>query len=85
MAGRGRGTKTGGMVNWVYTPKSKRKRGYASKLVAELSQVILDSGKPSVYLYTQLDNPTSNKIYYDVGYRVISDSWHIRFNYNKTS
>lgn len=81
MAGRARETKNGGTINWVYTPKLERKKGFASRLVAKLSQNILDSGKSSVYLYTQLNNPTSNKIYHDIGFRVICDSWHIRFNY----
>jgi hypothetical protein len=81
MAGRSRETTNGGSVNAVYTPKNLRGRGYASALVAWISQSILDSGKKAVYLYTQLDNPTSNKIYYSLGYRVISDSWHIRFRY----
>jgi predicted GNAT family acetyltransferase len=81
MAGKSRESANGGSINAVYTPKNLRGKGYASVLVAWLSQNILDSGKKAVYLYTQLVNPTSNKIYYDLGYRVISDSWHIRFRY----
>ena len=73
--------KQGGTVNYVYTPKNLRGNGFASELVARLSQDILDSGKKAVFLYTQLDNPTSNKIYASLGFRVISDSWHIRLSY----
>jgi uncharacterized protein len=82
MAGKARETENGGTINWVYTPPEFRKKGYASEIVAKLSQKILDSGKKHVFLYTQLDNPTSNKIYREVGFRVISDSWHIRFKYS---
>jgi ribosomal protein S18 acetylase RimI-like enzyme len=81
MAGRARETETGGTINYVYTPKNLRSNGFASELVAKLSQEILDSGKKAVFLYTQLDNPTSNKIYKSLEFRVISDSWHIRFCY----
>ncbi|TKI96813.1 GNAT family N-acetyltransferase, partial [Bacillus wiedmannii] len=50
-------------VNFVYTPKEARKKGYASSCVAALSQRMLDEGYKSTTLYTDLVNPTSNKIY----------------------
>jgi uncharacterized protein len=81
MAAKARETENGGTINYVYTPSKHRKNGYASVIVANLSQQILDSGKESVYLYTQLSNLTSNKVYYNLGYRVISDSWCIQFEY----
>ncbi len=79
MADWGRRTGTMGAISWVFTPENERKKGYGSAITALLSQRILDSGCEAVYLYTQLDNPTSNKIYYNIGFRVISDSWHISF------
>jgi predicted GNAT family acetyltransferase len=57
----------------VYTPPRYRKRGYAGALVAAASQRALDNGAAACSLYTDLANPTSNKIYQAVGYRPICD------------
>ena len=61
----------------VYTPPDKRGRGYASSAVAAVSRRGLDGGAHSCMLYTDLANPTSNKIYADVGYRRIAE-WEER-------
>ncbi|MBJ8094001.1 MULTISPECIES: GNAT family N-acetyltransferase [Bacillus] len=61
-------------VNFVYTPKEERKKGYASICVAELSQRMLDEGYKTTTLYTDLANPTSNKIYQEIGYEKIMES-----------
>lgn len=61
-------------VNFVYTPKEARKKGYASSCVAALSQRMLDEGYKSTTLYTDLANPTSNKIYQEIGYEQIAES-----------
>lgn len=63
---------TGEVVNMVFTPLKNRGRGYASVAVAELSQRLLDSGAAFCCLFTDVENPTSNKIYQKVGYRVIA-------------
>ncbi|HGH7173559.1 TPA: GNAT family N-acetyltransferase [Bacillus wiedmannii] len=61
-------------VNFVYTPKESRKKGYASSCVAALSQRMLDEGYKTTTLYTDLANPTSNKIYQEIGYEKIAES-----------
>ncbi|QWH38457.1 MULTISPECIES: GNAT family N-acetyltransferase [Bacillus cereus group] len=61
-------------VNFVYTPKEERKKGYASICVAGLSQRMLDEGYKTTTLYTDLANPTSNKIYQEIGYEKIMES-----------
>ena len=61
----------------VYTPPEARRRGYASSAVAAVSQDALDAGAHTCMLYTDLANPTSNKIYADVGYRRIAE-WEER-------
>lgn len=53
----------------VYTPVDARRRGYASSAVAAASRHALDAGAHTCMLFTDLANPTSNKIYADVGYR----------------
>ena len=66
-------------ISWVYTPEGRRGRGYASAIVAQLSQQTLDRGKSFCTLYTDMANPTSNKIYQAIGYRRIGAFRHIRF------
>ncbi len=68
-----RPTPNGLCVHGVYTPAELRGRGYASCLVAAVSQRILDSGRRFAYLYTDLANPTSNKIYAAIGYEPVYD------------
>ena len=73
MAGAGGRTPNGVRISAVYTPPEGRRRGYASSLVAALSQAQLDSGLRYCFLYTDLANPTSNKIYQEIGYEPVSD------------
>ena len=63
----------------VYTPLQARGRGYATALVAELSQVLLDQGRQRLFLITDLANPISNSIYARIGYRPQSDLFHFDF------
>lgn len=71
-AAQGR-TPSGCRVGFVYTPPPERGRGYASALVADVSQRMLDSGLAFCVLYTDLANPASNSIYQKIGYRPIAD------------
>ncbi|WP_175991350.1 GNAT family N-acetyltransferase [Bacillus sp. Marseille-Q1617] len=73
MARGGRWTDNGITVNFVYTPKPYRKNGYASAVVAGLSRILLKEFEFCT-LYTDLENPTSNKIYMEIGYEPICDS-----------
>ena len=66
-------TPNGARVNNVYTPPHLRGRGYATACVAGLSQELLDAGATFCFLYTDLDNPTSNNIYRRIGYRPVID------------
>jgi predicted GNAT family acetyltransferase len=79
MAATGRPTKTGISVNAVYTPQPHRGHGYASNLVARISQKMIDEGRSFCALYTDASNPTSNKIYQAIGYEIIGESAHYLF------
>ncbi len=57
----------------VYTPPESRNRGYASSAVAAASRRALAEGVRRCLLFTDLANPTSNKIYAEVGYRRVAD------------
>ena len=73
MAAKGRPITHGITVNLVYTPPEFRHRGYASAVVAALSQLLLDSGWQFCTLFTDLSNPTSNHIYQTIGYTPVCD------------
>jgi uncharacterized protein len=79
MAASGRKTPNGASIGPVYTPKEHRGKGYGSAITAALSQAIFDSGKQFCYLYTDMSNPTSNKIYQAIGYRHIGNHRLIAF------
>ena len=66
-------------VNFVYTPPEYRRRGYASACVAELTQQLLQEGLVFCTLYTDLANPTSNKIYQTIGYCAVCDMTDFHF------
>jgi RimJ/RimL family protein N-acetyltransferase len=74
----GNAIEVGGVIRIgpVYTPPPLRGRGYASSAVAAVSRLALQRDLRCV-LFTDLDNPTSNRIYADVGYRRIAD-WEER-------
>ena len=65
-------------ISLVYTPPEHRGNGYASALVAELSQHLLDRGRDFVFLFTDLANPTSNHIYREVGFRKVGEEIFFR-------
>jgi len=73
MTVRAGATPSGIRITGVYTPLDKRRRGYASALVARVSQHLLDGGARFCILYTDVANATSNHIYGEVGYRPVCD------------
>jgi GNAT superfamily N-acetyltransferase len=79
MAGYDGATPAGIRIGWVYTPPEYRGRGYASTLVAVLSQKLLDEGREFCFLFTDLSNPTSNGIYRRIGYEQVCEFVNHRF------
>lgn len=79
MMKKSRPTKNGVTVSLVFTPKEERKKGYARTLVTAISRELLKDFNYCV-LYTDMMNPTSNKIYREIGYERIADSVHIGFD-----
>jgi predicted GNAT family acetyltransferase len=73
LAGIGGQTPNGIRIGPVYTPPDARRRGYASALVAAISQAELDAGRRFCFLFTDLANPTSNHIYQAIGYAPVRD------------
>ncbi|GAB2509787.1 GNAT family N-acetyltransferase [Nocardia heshunensis] len=56
----------------VYTPPETRGHGYASALVAHVAGTLRAAGQ-EVCLFTDLANPTSNKIYRAIGFEGVLD------------
>lgn len=65
-------------VSGVYTPRSERGHGYASAIVAAASRQQQEQGHLCM-LYTELVNPTSNKIYRALGYRHLGNDLRLKF------
>ena len=66
-------------VGGVYTPPRYRRKGYARALVAEVSKELLARGYELTNLFTDLSNPTSNKIYQEIGYQPVCDYHQYEF------
>jgi predicted GNAT family acetyltransferase len=79
VSGWGAPTPNGIRIGPVYTPPELRGRGYATALVAQLSQSLLDGGRTFCFLFTDLANPTSNAIYERIGYVRVCESAMITF------
>ena len=72
-------TPNGIRIGPVYTPPGLRRRGYASAVTAAASQIELDHGRRFVFLFTDLANPTSNRIYQEIGYEPVIDVDQVQF------
>jgi predicted GNAT family acetyltransferase len=80
LAGFGGRTPHGVRIGPVYTPPHRRRRGYAGALVAHLTQQLLDGESDFCFLYTDLANPTANRIYQNVGYEYVAESAEYAFH-----
>ena len=79
MCGTSGETPNGIRIGAVYTPPELRGRGYASACVAAVTQAQLDRGRRFCFLFTDLANPTSNKVYRAIGYEPVCDVDEYRF------
>ncbi len=75
---KSRPTKHGITISFVFTPKDQRGNGYATTLVAEVTDELLLEYDFAM-LYTDLTNQTSNKIYRTIGYEQIANPVHLLF------
>ena len=79
LVGAGAETPHGIRIGPVYTPPSERGRGYATSLTAAASTDQLARGRRFCFLFTDLANPTSNRIYRSIGYEAVCDMDMYRF------
>jgi uncharacterized protein len=78
-AAYGNPTPHGVRIGPVYTPPDRRRKGYASALTAALSERLLDTYR-FCFLFTDLANPTANRIYERIGYRRVCEGAEITFD-----
>lgn len=79
LCGCGGRTPHGVRIGPVYTPPERRGRGYGSAVTAHVTKEQLGAGRDYCFLYTDLANPTSNKIYVNIGYERVCDSAEYAF------
>jgi len=73
----GRPTAPIARIGMVYTVPDRRGKGYAGALVGNLSAALQGQGCASVFLATDMANPTSNGVYRRLGYRFIEEGTHL--------
>lgn len=72
----------GWSIAGVFTPRQHRGHGYAGAVVHALCHRLLDSGATYLALYTDLANPTSNRIYRDIGFVPVADQVRVRWRWD---
>jgi predicted GNAT family acetyltransferase len=80
LAGWGGETPNGVRVGPVYTPPEHRGRGYGSAVTAAVTAERLAAGRRFCFLYTDVENPTSNRIYTRLGYEPVCESVDYAFD-----
>jgi uncharacterized protein len=80
LAGYGGATPNGVRIGPVFTPPDVRGRGYAGALVGEVSARLIEEGHRFCFLYTDLSNPISNRLYRRLGYELVCESAEYTFD-----
>jgi uncharacterized protein len=73
MAAASRQLVNGICINYVYTPKEFRSKGYAAANMYYLSKEILEKGNRFCTLFVDKKNPISNRVYKKIGYEIMED------------
>ena len=66
-------TQNGVRINFVYTPRELRHRGYATACVKALTRQQLEQGNAFCWLYTDVASTVSPNIFKRIGYWPVSD------------
>lgn len=66
-------------LSLIFTPMEYRGKGFGSLVTALLSKKILDEGKKTCTLFTDVENMTSNSIYKKLGFRLINSNKEFSF------
>ncbi len=63
----------GRTLNYVFIDRDCRNRGYGKQMVSTVSRRMLDSGCSYISLFVDRSNPSSNKVYRDIGFEPLLD------------
>ncbi|MFC0865297.1 GNAT family N-acetyltransferase [Sphaerimonospora cavernae] len=63
----------------VYTPPEFRRHGYGSAVTHAASRKVMDEGAAEVLLFADLANPSSNSVYWKLGFLPVADHATIHF------
>jgi predicted GNAT family acetyltransferase len=66
-------TPSGVRINFVYTPRELRGKGYGTACVSALTRQLLEQGSAFCWLYTDLSSAASPNIFKRIGYWPVSD------------
>ena len=66
-------TPNGVRINFVFTPRELRGKGYATACVSALTRQQFEQGRAFCWLYTDLSSAASPNIFKRIGYRPVSD------------
>jgi RimJ/RimL family protein N-acetyltransferase len=76
MAGIVRRTRHAAAIAGVYTPPALRNRGYGGAATAAVVDAVFAEGRTAACLYTDLQNPASNRCYAKIGFKPVCRAWH---------
>ncbi len=74
MAAIVRRTRHSGGIAAVFTPLRLRGKGYAGAVTAAVVEHLLEEGKTMACLNTDLRNPSSNRCYAEIGFKLVCDT-----------
>ncbi len=66
-------------ISLVYTPQEYRRKNYARSCVWSLTKLIQEGGQKTICLFTDKANPTSNKIYGEIGFEAIGEDLEVLY------
>lgn len=72
-------TPSSARISAVYTPPESRGNGYAGAAVADVSGIVLGTGRRMCVLFADRTDPGPNAIYQRLGYRAVQDTVGIMF------
>jgi predicted GNAT family acetyltransferase len=73
MAGWAGKTPNGVRIHFVYTPRERRRRGYATACVSALTRLLLEQGNSFCWLYTDVSSAGALGLFQAIGYVPVSD------------
>lgn len=68
-----------GVISLVYTYKKHRNKNYAKMMITEIAKLKLSKYK-DIILFVYKKNPISNKVYKDIGFKILCDNYDFRIN-----